>query len=76
LLDEDLTERATHFRGRVSDLARGHIFLAAQVVEIALDAGYSIRRRKNTLAIGIDIDILRRALGNPLYADLRRRIAL
>ena len=68
LLDEDLTERAAHLFGRVSDLATPHIFFTAQVVEIATDAGYQIRQRKNSLAIALYIDILRCPLGNPVPA--------
>jgi hypothetical protein len=50
---------------RVSDLARRHIFFAAQVVEIALDSGYLIRQRKIRLAITVDVDILRCPLETP-----------
>jgi hypothetical protein len=40
-------------------------FFALQVVEIATDAGYPIHRRKNSLAIVVDVDILPCPLGKP-----------
>jgi hypothetical protein len=59
LLDEDLAERTAHVLCRVSDLATGHIFFTMQVVEISTDRAGPIRPWKNSLAIAIDIDILR-----------------
>ncbi len=59
LVNEDLAERTAHVFCRVSDLATGHVFFTTQVVEISTDRAEPIRPWKNSLAIAIDIDILR-----------------
>jgi hypothetical protein len=64
LEDEDLSQRAVHFILRVSDPVGCHIFFGAQVVEIPIDPGYQIHRRKKRLAVAVAVDILRCPLIN------------